>query len=399
MEVGAYTYGHDKIKVWWPEMANIKIGKFCSIALDGVEIYAGGNHHTEWISTYPFGHIHQNLFNTVSGENHPISKGDITIGNDVWIGNYVKIFSGVTIGDGAVIGAYSVITKDVPPYTIVAGNPGEVRRNRFSDEDTAYLLDLKWWDLPVEKINEIAPLLCSQNFDELKVQFPQKKNAIVISGEYRTFAQTKDNLKKFIDDNSLDVYCHIWSNDPLEIEDIKTTLNPKKFIIEWPGTHDEEFDNVENEIRNIRSKGQGIDNLKNMASMYWSRTQAFNQIEEDYGVIVYSRYDVQIPNSFRFGGINTILTPQAEFWGMISDIFAIMPAEYAKYYFLYPEFIRLQSTEFEQKFIDYLLSKYPEESVRIHNYERHCPHMMLLRNLIMNDIPFEVYEIPLYLQR
>jgi len=233
-------------------------------------------------------------------------------------------------------------------------------------------------------------------------QINQKKNAIVISGQYRTFAQTKDNLKKFIDDNALDVYCHLWSNNPVEIEDVKNTLSPKKIIAECPIAYEQQFNDVETEIRSIRSKGQGIDNLKNMASMYWSKTAAFNQIVEDYDFIVYSRYDVQMPLSFKFGAINTILTPTAEHWGAISDIFAIMPTNYAKYYFLYPEFIRLQITEFEPKFIEYLHTIYNVDTaglVRIHNYERHCPHMMLLRNLIMNDIPFEICEIPVYLQR
>jgi acetyltransferase-like isoleucine patch superfamily enzyme len=166
--IGKYTYGFDKVRVWWGEMANISIGKFCSIALDGVEFYCGGKHHNEWITTYPFGHIHQNIFNTVDGSNHPTTKGDISIGNDVWIGNFVKIFSGVTIGDGACIAAYSVITKDVPPYTVFAGNPGQPRKKRFSDEDIEFLLRLKWWDLPEHEINMIVPILSSTDISKLK---------------------------------------------------------------------------------------------------------------------------------------------------------------------------------------------------------------------------------------
>jgi carbonic anhydrase/acetyltransferase-like protein (isoleucine patch superfamily) len=79
--------------------------------------------------------------------------------------------SGVTIGDGAVIGAHSVVTKDVPPYTIFAGNPASVRKKRFSDDDIAFLLELKWWDLSDDVINDISPILCSGDMQKLKDYF------------------------------------------------------------------------------------------------------------------------------------------------------------------------------------------------------------------------------------
>ena len=79
--------------------------------------------------------------------------------------------SGVTIGDGATIGAYSVVAKDVPPYSIVVGNPGKVIRKKFNDEDIEFLLDLKWWDLENDIINNILPILCSGNIEELKNYF------------------------------------------------------------------------------------------------------------------------------------------------------------------------------------------------------------------------------------
>lgn len=79
-------------------------------------------------------------------------KGDIVIGNDVWIGYEAVIMAGVTIGDGAIIGARAVVTKDVPPYTIVGGVPARDIRRRFSDDVIARLLELKWWDWPAEQI-------------------------------------------------------------------------------------------------------------------------------------------------------------------------------------------------------------------------------------------------------
>ena len=123
----------------------------------------GGNHRVDWITTYPFGHTHQGIFPAYNGAGHPQSNGDVVIGNDVWIGTNVTIMSGVTVGDGAVLGACSVIAKDVPPYTIVAGNPGKVVKHRFTPEITQKLLDLQWWNLDDVLINKISPLLCSSD--------------------------------------------------------------------------------------------------------------------------------------------------------------------------------------------------------------------------------------------
>ena len=90
-----------------------------------------------------------------------------TIGNDVWIGSYATILSGVTVGDGAVIGAHSVVTENVPPYAIVAGNPARIVKMRFTETQIAGLLKVQWWDLPVEAIRQLIPLLSSEKVDEL----------------------------------------------------------------------------------------------------------------------------------------------------------------------------------------------------------------------------------------
>ena len=96
------------------------------------------------------------------------NKGDIVIGNDVWIGFEAVILAGVTIGDGAIIGARAVVTKDVPPYTIVGGVPAKPIRKRFSDEDIAALMALKWWDLPPAQILERIKYIQSGNLIALK---------------------------------------------------------------------------------------------------------------------------------------------------------------------------------------------------------------------------------------
>jgi acetyltransferase-like isoleucine patch superfamily enzyme len=175
MIVGRHTYGYENITTFWegypPSDASLTIGSFCSIAAR-IKIYCGGNHRTDWITTYPFGHI--GGFSKHDGKGHPSTNGDVVIGNDVWIGADVTIMSGVTIGDGAVIAANSHVVKDVEPYTIVGGNPAKTIRKRFSDEIINKLLEIKWWNLDENIIDEISPLLCSDNFDNLFSLFEKK---------------------------------------------------------------------------------------------------------------------------------------------------------------------------------------------------------------------------------
>jgi acetyltransferase-like isoleucine patch superfamily enzyme len=168
-KVGKYTYGDERIIVSEPG-ADVIIGKFCSIGKD-VRVILGQNHRTDWITTFPFGHAFKNEFPNFDGTGHPTTKGNIIIGNDVWIGTDVVIMSGVNIGDGVVIGAHSVVAKDIPPYSVVVGNPGKVIRKKFNDENIQFLLDLKWWDMDDSIINEISPILCSGDIQKLKNYF------------------------------------------------------------------------------------------------------------------------------------------------------------------------------------------------------------------------------------
>lgn len=168
IEVGRYTYGHEDSMVHsWGEDAKVIIGNFCSIA-SNVEFFLGGNHRVDWITTYPFGHIHNEIFNNFNGEGHPKTNGNIVIGNDVWIGMSAKIMSGVVIGDGAVIASNSVVTKNVEPYSIVGGNPAKLIKKRFDLEIIELLLSLKWWDWDEKKINQNLGILCSPEIEKLK---------------------------------------------------------------------------------------------------------------------------------------------------------------------------------------------------------------------------------------
>jgi len=163
-EIGEYTYGVPKVV--FPE-GKLKIGKFCSISWN-VTVYLGGNHRVDWIALYPFAGREHDRWPDVEGvDKYLTSRGDVTIGNDVWIGSDVIIMSGISIGDGAAIGAGSVVTSDVEPYSIVAGNPARLLRKRFGEEEIKKLLDIKWWDWPEDKIRRNVHLLCGGDIDRL----------------------------------------------------------------------------------------------------------------------------------------------------------------------------------------------------------------------------------------
>jgi acetyltransferase-like isoleucine patch superfamily enzyme len=166
--VGKYTYGHDGLLISnWGEPAHVEIGCFCSIGLD-VKIHLGsGPHNPAATTTFPFAHIFTDVFNIYTNKNALISRGNVTIGNDVWIGDHATILSGVNIGDGAIISTMSVVSKNVPPYTVVGGNPAEFLYTRFNKQTISKLLKYKWWTLPDNIINEISPLLVSTNVELL----------------------------------------------------------------------------------------------------------------------------------------------------------------------------------------------------------------------------------------
>lgn len=135
------------------------IGKFCAIAR-GVEfVMNGANHRMNSVTTYPFNIMGSDWAHFPFGETP--YKGDTVIGNDVWIGQNVTVLPGVHIGDGAIIGANSVVGSNVPPYGIAVGNPCRVIKKRFDDELIAFLLELKWWDKPIEWIERNMEALTS----------------------------------------------------------------------------------------------------------------------------------------------------------------------------------------------------------------------------------------------
>lgn len=165
--VGRYTYMCNNC-----EFNNCKIGSFCSIS-GNVKVILGSHPSSKWISTHPLffskntfagkGFIDENRFEEFKKTANGFS---CEIGNDVWIGSNVNILQGLTIGDGAIIGANSLVTKDVPPYAIVGGNPARIIKMRFSDDDIKFLSEIKWWNWDIERIK--AASLYFNDINELK---------------------------------------------------------------------------------------------------------------------------------------------------------------------------------------------------------------------------------------
>ena len=154
-----YPVNHDKLV----------IGKFCSIACGAKFIFTSANHTLKSLSTYPFPIFFEEWgMDSTNIADAWDNKGDIVIGNDVWIGYEAVILSGVTVGDGAIIGTRAVVTKDVPPYTIVGGVPARHIRRRFDEETVAKLMELKWWEWSDEKIKENLSAIQSGSINKLK---------------------------------------------------------------------------------------------------------------------------------------------------------------------------------------------------------------------------------------
>ena len=145
------------------------IGKFCAIATGARFIMNGANHKVSGFSTYPFSIFGNGWEKVMPKMNELTNKGDTVIGNDVWIGYDALFMPGVKVGDGAIIAAKSVVTKDVPAYAIVGGNPAKIIRMRFDERIVALLLQLKWWDWDKKKITQNLEVLSGGDLEKLKM--------------------------------------------------------------------------------------------------------------------------------------------------------------------------------------------------------------------------------------
>jgi virginiamycin A acetyltransferase len=180
IEIGDFTYYDDpdgperfveKCVAYHYEFIGdrLVIGRFCAIAANVRFIMNGANHAMSGISTYPFnifGHGWEKGFDPATWARE--LRGDTVVGNDVWIGYDATVLPGVSIGDGAVIAAKTVVSADVPPYAIVAGNPGRVMRRRFDEATAERLLAVAWWDWPVDRITRNLGAIRGGDVDALE---------------------------------------------------------------------------------------------------------------------------------------------------------------------------------------------------------------------------------------
>ena len=161
--IDRYTYGKPKV-IYYSGDETVSIGRFCSIA-EKVTCIISANHHTDWVSSYPFSILFSSWSKTKNIQGASIRKGSIEVGSDVWIGYGATILAGVKVGHGAVIGAGALVAKDVEPYSIVVGNPAKEIKKRFTDDQINKLLKIKWWDWSLDKIKDNVDLICDSKID------------------------------------------------------------------------------------------------------------------------------------------------------------------------------------------------------------------------------------------
>ncbi|MBS0628154.1 MAG: CatB-related O-acetyltransferase [Verrucomicrobia bacterium] len=178
ISIGDYTYYDDRkegpenfeennvLYNYHPDKVKLVIGKFCAIAAE-TKFIMTGDHKLDAISTYPFPIFKNGWEKAYDILKLPV-KGDIIVGHDVWFGFGCLIKNGVTIGSGSIIAAGAVVVKDVPPYSVVAGNPAKVVKMRFDDQTIKRLLQIAWWEWDIKDITEHLSLLSHLNIDQLE---------------------------------------------------------------------------------------------------------------------------------------------------------------------------------------------------------------------------------------
>jgi virginiamycin A acetyltransferase len=180
--IGEYTYYDDpedsenferNVLYHFPFIGDkLVIGRFCALAKGVRFVMNGANHRMSGISTYPFQIFGNGWEKVMPAMSDLPYKGDTIIGNDVWIGYEALVMPGVTIGDGAIVSARSVVTADVPPYTIVGGNPARPIRARFAPDAVAKLEAIAWWNWPIEAVSRHLPLIVAGDVDALAAVVP-----------------------------------------------------------------------------------------------------------------------------------------------------------------------------------------------------------------------------------
>jgi acetyltransferase-like isoleucine patch superfamily enzyme len=177
-QFGIGTYGDLQVHDW-DEGTTLRVGSYCSIA-KGVQVFLGGHHRIDWLSSFPFPAFVDEVADI---PDYGGSNGDVTIGSDVWLCTDAIILSGVTIGHGAVVAAGAVVTRDVEPYSIVAGNPARHIRWRFEEPTRKLLLSSQWWTWPEAEVRLAAKLLCSSDAEAFRAYLAARGPVAVTSAQ------------------------------------------------------------------------------------------------------------------------------------------------------------------------------------------------------------------------
>lgn len=235
-------------------------------------------------------------------------------------------------------------------------------------------------------------------------------NALVIAGHVRTFREISEELVAFKEANNLDAYVFIWDegNDE-EIDNVIKTLEPTMWVARKNETVLQEFLDAEKRVHEKNPKQLiNPDKVFAMLSMHYARRQAFELINREYDNIIFTRFDTHI-FPFQMSSVlqnhpDSIITPTNEQYGMVSDIFAIVPWKYADNYFFYNRAEDILSRRFDDGLKKWLLEEKfwwdtKERDVRLHDEHRYCPHLLCLRNFYETNTPYVVVDLPVYLKR
>ena len=234
-------------------------------------------------------------------------------------------------------------------------------------------------------------------------------NALVISGHLRTFKNIVDDLVNFINTNSLDVYMYIWSEkNQDEIQSAVDKLNPVKWKAESNEIYAKGFFDAEARIEQINPKQLITPDRNHVTlSMHFARRQAFNLIEKEYDNVVFTRFDTNL-FPFQITEViekhpDVVITPTNEQYGMVSDIFAIIPWQYADNYFFFDRAEDILSRRFSDEYKVWLREKFwwenGERDMRLHDENRYCPHQLCMRNYFETNTPYIVMDLPVYIKR
>lgn len=234
-------------------------------------------------------------------------------------------------------------------------------------------------------------------------------NALIMAGHVRTFKDIAEEVKNFVEQNNLDVYFFAWDeNNQEEINYVVETLKPVKWLVEPNSKYAQQFIEAEKRIHEKNPK-QLItpDKVANTLSMHFGRRTAYDLIEKDYDNYIFTRFDTHIfpflLNETVKNHSDTVITPTNEQYGMVSDIFAIIPSKYSDNFFFYPRTEDILSRRFSPEYKDWLREKFwwenKERDIRLHDENRYCPHQLCMRNFYETNTPYIAIDLPVYIKR